>query len=263
MPVRYGMRSRRGTKRGRGSRRGKYSNTVRTTKGYQISRRFTPSVKPFSTVDAGSTIRGGPLVGRGALPQTMVCTHRYVDQKVLNAEAVTGLTGTEQVYRLNSLFDPDFTGAGHQPYGFDQMANFYNLYCVYKVHIQIKIVEQSSNNPALLVNVSNSANGGYSTNAKKPWEELERPGNFVIHANGELKQWDQTLWIADIEGCSRSQIYNNDVYQAQKTTNPFLFPVLRMACGSDTGSTPANLVVNVAMVFHTVWSQPNHAMPRS
>lgn len=30
----------------------------------------------------------------------------------------------------NSLYDPDITGAGHQPYGFDQLANMYNRYRV-------------------------------------------------------------------------------------------------------------------------------------
>ena len=31
---------------------------------------------------------------------------------------------------MNSLFDPDFTGTGHQPYYFDQFATIYQRYTV-------------------------------------------------------------------------------------------------------------------------------------
>lgn len=43
----------------------------------------------------------------------------------------TGTFGTMQSMRLNSLFDPDLTGSGHQPYGYDQIAAVYNRYKVY------------------------------------------------------------------------------------------------------------------------------------
>lgn len=34
------------------------------------------------------------------------------------------------LFNLNSVYDPDRTGTGHQPFGFDQMATFYSKYCV-------------------------------------------------------------------------------------------------------------------------------------
>lgn len=36
----------------------------------------------------------------------------------------------ERGYRQNSLFDPEYTGTGHQPYGFDDIATWYNFYTV-------------------------------------------------------------------------------------------------------------------------------------
>jgi len=38
----------------------------------------------------------------------------------------------EQNFRMNSLFDPDVTGAGHQPYLYDFMIDKYNRYLVLK-----------------------------------------------------------------------------------------------------------------------------------
>ncbi|WP_445772155.1 hypothetical protein, partial [Rheinheimera sp.] len=34
------------------------------------------------------------------------------------------------LFRANSIYDPDFTGTGHQPYGHDQLEEIYNHYCV-------------------------------------------------------------------------------------------------------------------------------------
>jgi hypothetical protein len=46
--------------------------------------------------------------------------------------------GAEHAFRLNSLFDPDFTGVGTQPVGFDQWSALYNRYRVHacKVHVE-------------------------------------------------------------------------------------------------------------------------------
>lgn len=44
-------------------------------------------------------------------------------------------TGTifDQIFRANSLFDPDRTNTGHQPLGFDQYALLYNRYHIYAI----------------------------------------------------------------------------------------------------------------------------------
>lgn len=52
---------------------------------------------------------------------------RYCDTITLDAGAGTLAS---HKFRANSLFDPDFTGTGHQPMGFDQMALLYNHYAV-------------------------------------------------------------------------------------------------------------------------------------
>jgi len=50
------------------------------------------------------------------------------------------VAGTENAFSLNSLYDPDITGVGHQPYGFDQMAALYSNYIVESASIQARFV---------------------------------------------------------------------------------------------------------------------------
>lgn len=60
-------------------------------------------------------------------PQQMKVRLKYVDEYVMTS---TAGAVANQAFRMNSVFDPDFTGVGHQPYGFDQYASLYNVYTV-------------------------------------------------------------------------------------------------------------------------------------
>ena len=60
-------------------------------------------------------------------PDEFITTIRYVDVYTLTS-ASNGIA--KQYMRMNSLFDPDQTGTGHQPYYFDQFAALYNRYTV-------------------------------------------------------------------------------------------------------------------------------------
>lgn len=48
-------------------------------------------------------------------------------------------TQVDQIYRGNSLFDPDHTGVGVQPYGHDQWVPFFNRYKVFASKITIYV----------------------------------------------------------------------------------------------------------------------------
>jgi len=49
-----------------------------------------------------------------------------------------------QVFRANSLFDPDLSGTGHQPNSFDQIAAVYGIYCVTASRATVQVANQQS-----------------------------------------------------------------------------------------------------------------------
>lgn len=82
-------------------------------------RRFRPRRYPRQT----PTTAKGPLAVK--LPSKFI----YSDYFDLNP-GVAGIPDTK-VFSLNGLFDPDITGVGHQPRGFDQLVgNLYDHYVV-------------------------------------------------------------------------------------------------------------------------------------
>ena len=57
----------------------------------------------------------------------------------------------EYVFRGNSLYDPDFTGAGAQPLYFDQMMAIYNYFSCRSSAIHVDVSSTDVNNPLIVV----------------------------------------------------------------------------------------------------------------
>lgn len=84
-------------------------------------------------------------MGRG-FPAKTIMTHKYVDTISLSTPALAGYSVYK--FRANGIYDPDQTGAGHQPMGFDQMSALYNHWQVIGSKISYRIARGSVGDPA-------------------------------------------------------------------------------------------------------------------
>jgi len=73
-----------------------------------------------------------------AFPLRIRRTLRYAQTNVLD---VGNFGTTQQVFRANSLYDPDYTGTGHQPNGFDQLMAAYNHFTVTRARINVRVLQ--------------------------------------------------------------------------------------------------------------------------
>lgn len=71
-----------------------------------------------------------------AFPDNKIVKMRYCTPFAID----TGGGYAEHVLRANSIFDPDFTGGGHQPLGHDEWAQFYNNYTVLGSKITVRAI---------------------------------------------------------------------------------------------------------------------------
>jgi len=56
-------------------------------------------------------------------------------------------------FRTNSAFDPNQSGVGHQPLGFDQWSGFYNHYIVLRSAMQVTFTSAAANTTGIIVGV--------------------------------------------------------------------------------------------------------------
>lgn len=74
-------------------------------------------------------------------PSNKVVKMRYCDSNTLTL--TTGVMH-KVFYNFNSIFDPNNSGGGHQPTGFDLWAQFYNHYVVLGAKAKVQFVNRSS-----------------------------------------------------------------------------------------------------------------------
>ncbi len=72
-------------------------------------------------------------------PKSKMVRMRYCDQ--ITIDPAIGSVGTHQ-FRCNSIFDPDFTGTGHQPYTHDTWATVYQHYRVVGSRIRATVMSR-------------------------------------------------------------------------------------------------------------------------
>jgi len=75
------------------------------------------------------------------MPKTRRAILRYADQ--LGLTSSTGSLASH-VFRANSIYDPDYTAAGHQPMGHDQWAALYNHYVVLGSKLTVRFIPNAS-----------------------------------------------------------------------------------------------------------------------
>ena len=68
---------------------------------------------------------------------------RYSESHVIAASSSNNFA-TSYKYRLNSLFDPNYTGVGHQPRGFDQLSTIYEKYTIVAAKISVCFITNNS-----------------------------------------------------------------------------------------------------------------------
>lgn len=92
--------------------------TVRRKTGYRK--------RIYNTSKAFGRPMSGPVVN--LFPNSLMRKLKYVDTVTINPASASR---ARHVFRSNGMYDPDVTGTGHQPRGFDEiMAAYYNFHVI-------------------------------------------------------------------------------------------------------------------------------------
>lgn len=139
----------------------KYNRMPRkTTNKKPLAIRRKPIYRRRARTIGGFRPQGGTSIPRGVFPLTVMKKLRYCEDVSINA----GIAARDyHAFHCNNLYDPSYSGVGHQPRGFDQMAQFYEHYTVVGAKITVKrivdLAVDTATQPAMFwLTMSTSAN---------------------------------------------------------------------------------------------------------
>lgn len=211
-----------------------------------------------ASVPTNRTARGVQLYQTPLWPNSkLIHNQLYFDFQ----ETLTGTAGVpaSRVYTTNGLFDPDISGTGHQPVGFDQMMVAYNHYSVIRAKITVSFMNSGATPCRVGVYLNPSAVAltdpvQIMENGQVKWMDLDcksspgtgsRIGSVSIDCDNK-KYFGKGKYTELMEASLSGDSANNPVEQAYFTVfslNPF-----------DTGTTSVEFssVISYDTIYHEV-----------
>lgn len=207
-----------------------------------------------------------PVSGKAFIPRTGLGTQKWM--KMIYADKVgigstpmaAGGTGFYQ-FRMNSIFDPDFSGTGHQPTTHDQMAVLFEDYTVTDCEFTVSFVNQGTDQYIV---------GCYITDRQETdivastiveqgltdWKHLSTTnGQAVATFKGKVD-------ISKLMGVTRSQYLANPRYDTVFGENPGDVAFLTLFATEAGSGSPIGIPIFVELVY-TVRLTGTRLVPQS
>lgn len=143
-------------------------------------------------------------------------SRQIVKMKYSQAVQTNAATGYNWLFNLNSIFDPDRTGTGHQPYGHDTLQSLYNRYRV--ISCSYVVQAYSGSFPIRFSTIPTNTGTTFSTIA----EVAENPrSRFSIQIpGGSTQKLVGKVYLPSLMGRSKTLYMADDRYQAEFGSNP-------------------------------------------
>lgn len=183
----------------------------------------------------------------------------YAGDHALTCNAFNGVLGSENVFRLNSMYDPDKTYAGHQPSGFDQLSPIYNRYKVVGATVTLNVNDPEEDGVGVAWMFTNPSNIAETLTGQNMDIQSERQQSGIIRINNSGSQSvtrTMRLSMATLAGITKLQFKADpDNYTGPMGSNPANEIALHIAAGNYRTTTSKSVFVHVKIVYHVLMYQ--------
>ncbi len=183
-------------------------------------------------------------------PASITRKLRYSQTVALSTTA--GAITSTQVFRANDLYDPDFSGTGHQPMGFDQMMVWYNHFAVRRAKIIVNFKNTTASPPTVCIRVD--ADSSAITVVERiielgacVQECLEVKGSY-----GANKQLSLSVDICKLQGVNPSALTADANLRGTSAASPAevsYFHLTMWDTTATTGSCEADVIMEQEAIF--------------
>lgn len=184
------------------------------------------------------------------LPPRFIAKHKY-------CETVTTSALGQYNFNLNSVYDPNRAGTGHQPYGFDTFATIYNRYRVISCGWRIQLNQSTS---AAYVCGAIPANDVITFGSIDEMKEDPRC-KWILQAASAVTTLKGKSYIPSLMGRTKAQYLADDRFQSDVTTSPAELAILNLFTTSFNGAAVA-LPITVMLEYTVEWFDPK-ILPQS
>lgn len=174
---------------------------------------------------------------------------------------------SQHIFRANSLYDPDFTGIGHQPYLYDQWSEVYSHYCVLGSRMTATLVTVNTLNqdPGYYgILLSDDTNG--TTNftsidnvfesklSSNPWR-MSGSANTIQASNYKSSALSRNFSAKKFFGVKN--VNDGDAYTALTGANPAKIAYFCLWNASIATNDPAPSVYRIVIDYIALMSKAN------
>lgn len=201
-------------------------------------------------------VRLTPALKGTGFPSQLRTKLRYCDVITLTSTASVGT----YTFRMNSLFDPDFTSIGHQPYYYDQLAALYNRYAVQgstlKATFSLVVNSTSTIQPSgpVVVGVKLDDDGSLVTTDRTTLQE-ENDSITEFLGNGSGGHNMTTITVNYNPKRDLGILATNDALVSVTSANPTRPWFANLFMFEEGASTTAICKVKVEMIFDVIFSE--------
>lgn len=173
--------------------------------------------------------------------------------------ATNSITGSSSavfsyVWSANGAYDPDISGAGHQPLGFDQMMLFYNHYTV--VSSRIRVVYTSASTFPVHFGLMISGSSSYSTDYQVNVEN----GNMIYGVVSPASTSSCSVTLRQSANCARFQgiddVMDDPNMRGDSASNPTEQLYYHCMVWNPASSSIPTGVLDVYLEYDTVFHEP-------
>ena len=173
------------------------------------------------------------------IPDRMFVKLKYCKPVYWNVDPGLGLTNVQTMY--SSLYDPEGSITGHQPYWYDQWTpSIFRRYRVYGIKYHLTVMNPTLNQ-TWYVGVQPQSDLVNET----VLETLMERKNAIVKTGGSVGSSDQKVYIkgymsvAKTLGLSRGEIRNEEYFAADYNANPIKMAALKIYLNHTYGNSVA------------------------
>lgn len=186
------------------------------------------------------------------IPQRFIAKMKY--SELISVSDIYGRVN------LNSIWDPNRSGIGHQPYGFDTLATLYNRYrvisCGYRIHAVMG--SGGGSNVAGLQVAAQPANEELSPLTMSEMRENPRAKYIIQNPGAPTVFLTGKTYLPSLVGRTKAQYMADDRYQALTTGSPQELAILNIVAASGNDALLVSWSINILLEYTVEFFDVKH-----